>query len=114
MTIEAVVPGGGVELTVERDKYLVLLQDFSSMDRNAKQFAYVIGSSDRTGGRGARSFEVRLDEEDGFPHPTIVDGRWVYTTLRTRLTNADYLCTLRTDRMGDISVAILIGLQLDL
>lgn len=98
----------------DENKFLVVLQNAAAMDRNASQFAFVVASSDRTQGRGPRSFEVRLDRSDGFHHGTVVDGRWVYTTWREELDRTGtYMFSLNEQCMEEISVAIFIGLQLD-
>jgi hypothetical protein len=94
------------------DKFVVVLQDPEQMDVGATSIAVLIASTDRTGGREPRAFEVRLGVEDGFDHSTIVDGRWVYTLLRAHLDEFDYRFTLSDDRMDDIGVAVFVGLQL--
>ncbi len=101
--------GGGFG---EAPKYLILLQTPTDTDVGATQAAYVIASTRRTGGAAPRSFEVVLDESDGFHHPTIVDGRWVYTLPRSELGNQDYQFALTDDRVAELSVAVFIGLQL--
>jgi hypothetical protein len=110
MPMQVTRAGGGVG---RAEKYIVLLQDPRQMDRNATNFAFVIASTDRTGGKGPRSFEVQLGPGDGFNHSTTVDGRWVYTHSRADLKEEDYFVTLNEDRMSAISVAVFIGLQLD-
>ena len=79
--------GRGDDIADDRRKYLVVLQSPTAMDRNASQFAFVVASTDQTRGSGARPFEVQLGEADGFRHPTIVDGRWVYSVWREKLTD---------------------------
>jgi hypothetical protein len=94
------------------EKLVVLLQDFTTVDSRASQFSYVVCSTDRTGGRPTRLFEVRLGQGDGFDHSTIIDGRWVYTSPRRVLGDAIYRFTLTDQRMDDVSLAIFVGLQL--
>ncbi|HEX3930575.1 MAG TPA: hypothetical protein VHW64_07720 [Nocardioides sp.] len=108
---EGMGPGGvGTQVI---DKYHVILQDAASMDVNASQFAFAVGSSP-TEGQPVRAFEVLLTvAEPGFPHDTLVDGRWVYTLRRDGLDEANYKFTLEEKAMDDISVAIFIGLQLN-
>lgn len=107
--------GRGDDADDDRRKYLIVLQSPAAMDRNASQFAFVVASTDQTRGRGARPFEVQLDEADGFRHPTIVDGRWVYSIWRDKLAeDGTYMFTLNEKRMVEVSLAIFIGLQLDL
>lgn len=101
--------GAGTERAL---KYIVLLQNPEQMDPRATNYAYVVASTDRSGGRDPRDFEVRLGPDDGFHHSTIVDGRWVYTDTRANLNEVDYCFTLSEERMRDISVAVFIGLQL--
>lgn len=110
LPVEVMLPEG---VAAVKEKYVVVLQDASRMDANATRIAYVLCSSDNTGSDGPRSHEVQLGRSDGFPHSTVVDGRWVFTSARklfdeTRFTGH----ILSEDRMGDISVAVLIGLQL--
>jgi hypothetical protein len=102
--------GGGAP--ADLDKYLIVLQNPANMDRNSTQLAVVVASTDRTSGRGVRAFEVRLDDQDSFRHPTIVDGRWVYTFPRKKLDDAIYMFTLTSQCMDEISLAVFIGLQL--
>jgi hypothetical protein len=102
--------GGGGSAVV--NKYQVVLQDPASMDARASNYAFVLASTDRSNGRGARLFEVLLDEEDGFDHGTMVDGRWVYTQPRDELDESGYQFTLSEERMDDISLAVFEGLQL--
>jgi hypothetical protein len=101
--------GGGTDWA---EKYIVLLQDPESMDPHATSYAFVIASTDRSGAQASRSFEVRLGEVDGFHHSTIVDGRWVYTSLRAELDEESYCFMLREERMDEVSLAVFIGLQL--
>ncbi len=95
------------------DKYHVVLQNPGSIDPNARNYAYVLASRDRSSGGPNRIFEVRVGQTDGFDVDTMVDGRWVYTGLRDALLSERYQFTLSPDRMDQISVAIFDGLQLD-
>jgi hypothetical protein len=93
-------------------KYIVLLQDPNQVDQGATNYAYVIASTDRSGGREPRNFEARLGPVDGFHHSTMVDGRWVYTEVRADLNESDYCFTVSEERMNAIALAVFIGLQL--
>lgn len=95
----------------QAEKYCVLLQDPSVMDRSATSIAFVIVSS-KNGQGPARLFEVELDQSDGFSRLSIADGRWVQTDLREAFQEQDYMFTLSEGRMEEISDAILLGLQL--
>ena len=108
--IEVMRRGGGTEWAV---KYIIVLQDPQHMDAGATQYAYVVGSRNRSAGRGPRGFEAELGQADGFEYSTMVDGRWVYTRPRDELEETEYQFTLSEERMDAISVAVFIGLQLD-
>ena len=73
--------------------------------------AVVISSSDRGTG-GARPFEVLLDRQDGVDHDAIVDCRWPFTVPKHPLERGEYKVTLSPQRMREISVAIIAGLEL--
>jgi mRNA-degrading endonuclease toxin of MazEF toxin-antitoxin module len=92
---------------------VLLLQDPAAMDRGATNIAYLVLSTDRTGSRGPRSFEVPLDEHDGLSGRSVADGRWVFTMPRDDLQEADFVVTLSEGRMDEVSTAVFIGLQLD-
>lgn len=92
-------------------KYIVVLQDL--LDPTVTNFAFVVCSSDRTGG-GLRTFEARLDVEDGFARPTKVDGRWVFTLPRDAVTEEEHQFDLSSERMAEIDLAVFIGLQLEI
>jgi hypothetical protein len=108
-TIDLPIAGG----YLPRDKYLILLQSPAAMDPGATNIATVVASTDRSGSSGARAFEVRLGVEDGFRRATMVDGRWVYTIRRADLSEHELQFRLSDNRMEEISLAVLIGLQLD-
>lgn len=101
--------GGGTGWAL---KYQVVLQDPFIMDENASNYAFVIASTDNSGGRGPRIHEVLLTRADGFDHNTMVDGRWVYTAPRADLDEDAYHFTLSAERMDEIAMAVFEGLQL--
>lgn len=96
-----------------RDKYVVVLQDPDEMDLNATNLAVVLGSRDRSHGRGPREFEVLVRTTDGgFPQDTMLDGRWVYTYPRSLIEAGEYVFTLGAKKFADLTVAVFLGLQL--
>lgn len=106
------------DLGERKYKYIVILQSAAAMDANATNIAYVVCSTDRTGGHGPRGHEVRLLPEDAdcFDRSTIVDGRWVYTEPRDDILGeleGVLVGRLDDERMMAVDVAVFIGLQLD-
>lgn len=74
--------------------------------------AVVISSSDREGTGGMRPFEVLLDRQDGVDHDTIVDCRWPFTLPKRLIERGVYKVTLSPQRMHEISIALIAGLDL--
>ncbi len=96
------------------EKHVIVLQDAQRMDPGATRIACVVASTDRLQGAALRPYEVRLGQHDGFDHETVVDGRWVFSFKRPLVEAGAYLHTLGEQPMAEISVAVFIGLQLDL
>jgi len=93
-----------------RRKVAVVLQG-GELFAAATDVAVVISSSDRGTG-GARPFEVLLDQQDGVDHDTIVDCRWPFTVPKGLLERGEYKVTLSPERMHQISVALVAGLEI--
>jgi mRNA-degrading endonuclease toxin of MazEF toxin-antitoxin module len=100
------VPGNG---TVVRRKYVVALRGGQDAAWEA-DVPVVIASTDR--GAPRRPYEVAADQSDGFEHDTVIDCRWVHTVPASRLPRESYQFTLGPERMHEISVALVDGLQL--
>lgn len=92
-----------------RDKFVVLLQGGQQF-RDATEVTVLVASTHRTDGR--RPFEVLSGENDGFDHATVIDCRWPYTLRKAEVLAGDYKFTLSQDRMREVSLALVYGLQL--
>jgi mRNA-degrading endonuclease toxin of MazEF toxin-antitoxin module len=92
-----------------RDKYVVALQGDPAFV-SATEVAVVVASTHRS--TGVRPFEVLSGAHDGFDHDTVIDCRWPFTLPKTQLIGGEYKFTLSKDRMREISLAIVHGLQL--
>lgn len=91
------------------DKYVVLLQGGPQF-RDATEVTVLVASTQRA--QGLRPFEVLTGEDDGFDHATIIDCRWPYTLRKAEVLAGDYKFTLSADRMREVSLALVHGLQL--
>jgi hypothetical protein len=100
------VPGNG---TVVRRKFVVTLRGGPDAAWEA-DVPIVIASTDR--GAPRQPHEVAADASDGFDHDTIIDCRWVHTVPARFLRAETYQFTLGPQRMHEISVAVVEGLQL--
>jgi mRNA-degrading endonuclease toxin of MazEF toxin-antitoxin module len=92
-----------------RDKYVVLLQGGPEF-RDATEVAVLVVSTLRSQGR--RPFEVISGPNDGFDHDSVIDCRWPYTLQKAEVLGGDYKFTLPQDRMHEVSLALVHGLQL--
>ena len=91
------------------DKYVVLLQggpDFA----DATEVTVLVASTHRA--ESLRPFEVLCRQSDGFDHDTVIDCRWPFTLRKTEVTAGDYKFTLPQDRMHQVSLGLVHGLQL--
>jgi hypothetical protein len=59
-----------------------------------------------------RPFEVLAGPDDGFAHETVIDCRWPFTLLKDEARAGNYKFRLSNDRMREVSLALVHGLQL--
>jgi mRNA-degrading endonuclease toxin of MazEF toxin-antitoxin module len=97
--------------TSPRLKYVVCLQggpDFA----NQTDVAVVVGSTYKRRVGGLQPYEVLVGPQHGFLHDTVIDCRWVITIQKAEAPPSTRKFRLPPDVMDDISVALVVGLQL--
>jgi len=100
--------GTGVKPT---PKWVVLLHDDGAFG-NATDVALLVASSLRSVGRQVATYEVLVDQRDGFDHQTVIDARWPMTMLKADIHRGTYKTTLSADVMESVAVALIAGLQM--
>jgi hypothetical protein len=93
----------------ERNKYLVMLRGVAA----EADIPFVIAST-HDPARRPRPFEVLVGAAQGFDHETVIDCRWPYTLPKAWFKAAEYRFTLSPDVMREVSVALVVGLQMRL
>ena len=68
-------------------KYVVLLHDHDRYPQD--RIAVAIASTDRRNGRALAAWEVLVGTTQGFPHDTIIDGRWIFTLSKSDVLAGD-------------------------
>ena len=102
-------PGGPPVL---RDKYVVILRGGPRTAADTDVPVIVASSDRRTEGQRLRNFEVNVDANDGFRHSTILDCRWPITLTKQQVGVGQYRFRLSGQRMQQVSVALVDGLQM--
>ena len=92
-----------------RDKLVVILND-GAITASATEVAVVIASTHS--GAPRRSFEVIVGVNEGLKWSTVIDCRWPYTLRRSMLATERLITTLNPSRMHEVSLALVVGLQL--
>ena len=92
-----------------RTKWVVVLQGGPDFAANP-EVAVLVASTHS--GAPPRPFEVLVGTGDGFVHDTVIDCRWPFTMLKADLLTGTLETTLSTNRMHQVSVALVRGLQL--
>jgi hypothetical protein len=93
----------------ERNKYLVMLRGVTA----ETDVPFVVAST-HDPARAPRPFEVIVSTTEGFDHQTVIDCRWPYTLPKAWFNTAEYRFTLSPDVMREVSVALVVGLQMRL
>jgi hypothetical protein len=93
----------------ERNKYVVMLRQMPA----ETDTPFLIAST-HDPARPPRPFEVLVGAAQGFDHDTVIDCRWPYTLPKTWFNTAQYRFTLSPDVMREVSVALVVGLQMRL
>lgn len=96
--------------TVPTRKYVVVLRGGPDSLTEADVPVVVASTNRRPAGRGKRAFEVDVGVADGFAHETIIDCRWPVTLQKSGLSTASF--RLSAARMGEVSIALVLGLQM--
>jgi hypothetical protein len=91
-----------------RDKYVVMLRGVAA----ETDVPFLIASTRRDPNHPPRPFEVAVGAAEGFPHDTLIDCRWPYTLPKSWFSSREYRFTLSPDVMRDVSVALVIGLEM--
>ncbi len=95
--------------TVQRSKYVVVLRGVDS----ETEVPVVVAGSKKTGA-ALRGFEVEVGPEHGFQHATKIDCRWPFTIMKSDLTPNTYRFTLPREVMREVSIALVVGLEMHL
>jgi hypothetical protein len=93
----------------ERNKYVVMLRQIPA----DADIPFLIASTYNPA-RPPRPFEVLVGTAHGFDHETVIDCRWPYTLPKTWFNAAEHRFTLSPDVMREVSVALVVGLQMRL
>ncbi len=91
----------------ERNKYVVMLRGIS-----AETDIPLVIASTHDPARAPRPFEVIVGTTEGFDHETVIDCRWPYTLPKAWFKAEEFRFALLPDVMREVSVALLIGLQM--
>jgi mRNA-degrading endonuclease toxin of MazEF toxin-antitoxin module len=92
-----------------KDKLVVILND-GAITASTTEVAVVIASTHI--GLPKRSFEVILGTADGLRWDTVIDCRWPYTLRQGQIAAGRRITTLSSARMHEVSLALVVGLQL--
>lgn len=103
---------GGPDRTTDLLKWCVVLQAPVGSFASVSDVAVVIASTDHSGGRRMRPFELRVGQTEGFQHDSVIDCRWVFTFAKSIFQPADLKTHLDAALMRRVSAAIVAGLQL--
>jgi hypothetical protein len=93
----------------ERNKYVVMLRQMPA----ETDIPFLIAST-YDPARPPRPFEVLVGAVHGFDHDTVIDCRWPYTLPKNWFNAAQHRFTLSPDVMREVSVALVVGLQMRL
>lgn len=92
----------------ERDKFVVALRSDSR-----PYVPVVLASTNKRESQKVYSYEVDLDPElFGFPEPTLIDCRWVFSLVTIMFTSETYRFTLDWPTMQRVSAGLINGLQI--
>ncbi len=93
----------------DRNKYVVMLRQMPA----EADIPFLIASTYNPA-RPPRPFEVLVGVAHGFDHDTVIDCRWPYTLPKAWFNAAQHRFTLSPDVMREVSVALVVGLQMRL
>lgn len=91
------------------DKLVLVLQGGDAFEPYTDVAVLVASSYE---GGAIRPFEVLLGTDEGFDHETVIDGRWPFTLRKSDVLKGKRILKLTEERMHQVSVAIVKGLQL--
>jgi hypothetical protein len=107
--IRLTMPGRAGAAATVRAKYVVVLQGGRSF-AGATDVAVLVASTHRRD--SVRPFEVLVGTADGFAHETVIDCRWPFTLLKDEVQAGNLKFTLSGDRMREVALGLVHGLQL--
>ena len=102
-------PGG---FLIPTSKYVAVLRGGRAAASELEVPVIIASTDRRVTGQKLRPFEVAVGIAEGFNHATILDCRWVYTLEKSQLPAANHRFRLSDKKMGDVSVALVSGLQM--